>query len=203
MVGLTAGAWTPGGAGPRQPRTGSRRSVTRCRRRSSRERRRPFPAAEGGRAQHDEHEIPVSIAAALPSLAVMDITNDVSREVAPPRSPTASRTSTRRARNDRAGAGAGDGLLRGSRGAARARRPVEPEPREKLLAFLLGPRSEQVPSPTARCASASGSGSSSSRSTRNTVPSGRSRCSASALPRAFSRPPQSDSVRMNRTQSTQ
>jgi Uncharacterized conserved protein len=91
-------------------------------------------------------EVPYSIAAALPSLSVMDITNDVSREVAA--SGVTSGIAYLHARERplaRARAGARDGLLRGSRVAARARRAREAALRERLLAFLLGPRSEQVP----------------------------------------------------------
>src|SRR5207244_4929609 len=43
---------------------------------------RPLQAAQGGRTGMTTVEVPYSIAAALPSLSVMDIRNDVSREVA-------------------------------------------------------------------------------------------------------------------------
>ena len=91
-------------------------------------------------------EIPVSIAAALPSLSVMDITNDVSREVAS------------------SGVGSGIAYLHTGSELSLVRVqeretgffedlesllervvPSKLRSRERLLAFLLGPRSEQVP----------------------------------------------------------
>lgn len=91
-------------------------------------------------------EIPVSIAAALPSLSVMDITNDVSREVAA------------------AGVESGIAFLHAESPYSLIRVqeretgffedlesllervvPSSSRSRERLLAFLLGPRSEQVP----------------------------------------------------------
>ncbi|HLX33248.1 MAG TPA: YjbQ family protein [Gaiellaceae bacterium] len=91
-------------------------------------------------------EIPVSIAAALPSLSVMDITNDVSREVAA------------------AGVDSGIAFLHAESQLSLIRVqeretgffedlesllervvPSSLRSRERLLAFLLGPRSEQVP----------------------------------------------------------
>src|SRR5581483_6298183 len=47
-----------------------------------RPRARQFPAPEGGRARMTSIEVPYSIAAALPTLSVMDITNEVSKAVA-------------------------------------------------------------------------------------------------------------------------
>jgi thiamine phosphate synthase YjbQ (UPF0047 family) len=90
-------------------------------------------------------EIPFSIAAALPSLAVVDVTNEVAREVA--RSPY------------------GDGIAYVSSGESSLVRIAERESglfedlecflerlvpkgagdRERTLAFLLGPRTEQIP----------------------------------------------------------
>ena len=90
-------------------------------------------------------EIPFSIAAALPSLAVVDVTNDVSRAVS--RSPY------------------GDGIAYVSSGPSSLVRiaeresglfedlecflerlvPKESSGRERMLAFLLGPRTEQIP----------------------------------------------------------
>jgi thiamine phosphate synthase YjbQ (UPF0047 family) len=91
-------------------------------------------------------EVPYSIAAALPSLSVMDITNDVSREVA------------------ESGVGAGIVYLHSASPLSLVRVqeretgffedleqllervvPAKLRSRERLLAFLLGPRSEQVP----------------------------------------------------------
>jgi thiamine phosphate synthase YjbQ (UPF0047 family) len=91
-------------------------------------------------------EIPVSIAAALPSLAVMDITNDVSREVVAAdvqdgiaflhaESPhTIIRVQERET-----------GFFEDLEALLERVVPSSERRREKLLAFLLGPRSEQVP----------------------------------------------------------
>jgi thiamine phosphate synthase YjbQ (UPF0047 family) len=91
-------------------------------------------------------EIPYSVAAALPSLAVLDITNDVSREVA--------------------ATGLDSGIVYITAGAERSLVrvqeresgffcdledllirlvPLELGERERLLTLLLGPRTEQVP----------------------------------------------------------
>ena len=91
-------------------------------------------------------EIPVSIAAALPSLAVMDITNDVARELAAADvrdsiaflhadSPhTIIRVQERET-----------GFFEDLESLLERVVPSSQRSREKLLAFLLGPRSEQVP----------------------------------------------------------
>jgi thiamine phosphate synthase YjbQ (UPF0047 family) len=91
-------------------------------------------------------EIPVSIAAALPSLSVMDITNDVSREVAAS-SVTAgiaylhaeSPLSLVRVQERETG------FFEDLESLLERVVPSSLRSREKLLAFLLGPRSEQVP----------------------------------------------------------
>jgi thiamine phosphate synthase YjbQ (UPF0047 family) len=91
-------------------------------------------------------EVPYSIAAALPSLSVMDITNDVSREVA------------------ESGVSSGIAYLHTGNTLSLVRVqeretgffedleqllervvPGSQRSREQLLAFLLGPRSEQIP----------------------------------------------------------
>jgi thiamine phosphate synthase YjbQ (UPF0047 family) len=91
-------------------------------------------------------EVPYSIAAALPSLSVMDITNDVSREVS------------------ESGVSSGIAYLHSASTLSLVRVqeretgffedleqllervvPGSLRSRERLLAFLLGPRSEQVP----------------------------------------------------------
>jgi thiamine phosphate synthase YjbQ (UPF0047 family) len=90
-------------------------------------------------------EIPYSIAAALPSLAVLDITNDVAHEVAD------------------AGPGCGiayvssggeslvrvgereTGFFRDLETLLRRLLPHETLDRERLLGFLLGPLTEQIP----------------------------------------------------------
>ena len=91
-------------------------------------------------------EIPVSIAAALPSLAVMDITNDVARGVAAhpvddgiaflhADSPhTIIRVQERET-----------GFFEDLEALLERVVPSSQARREKLLAFLLGPRSEQIP----------------------------------------------------------
>ena len=91
-------------------------------------------------------EIPVSIAAALPSLAVMDITNDVSRAVAAhpvdhgiaflhaDSSHTIIRVQERET-----------GFFEDLEALLERVVPSSQRRREKLLAFLLGPRSEQIP----------------------------------------------------------
>jgi thiamine phosphate synthase YjbQ (UPF0047 family) len=90
-------------------------------------------------------EVPYSIAAALPSLAVLDITNDVAHEVADA--------------GVRSGiayiSGSGESLVRASEREAGLFEdleelcsrlvPLETRERERLLAFLLGPRTEHVP----------------------------------------------------------
>jgi thiamine phosphate synthase YjbQ (UPF0047 family) len=91
-------------------------------------------------------EIPYSVAAVLPTLTVMDITNDVSREVA------------RSGRSDGVAyisSGAGPALVRVNEretgffedleGLLERIVPLEDEQRERLLQLLLGPRTEQVP----------------------------------------------------------
>jgi thiamine phosphate synthase YjbQ (UPF0047 family) len=90
-------------------------------------------------------EIPYSIAAALPSLAVLDITNEVAHDVA--------------------AAGHGEGIAYVSSGEHCLVRiaeregglfedlecflerlvPKETPERQRMLAFLLGPRTEQIP----------------------------------------------------------
>ena len=90
-------------------------------------------------------EVPYSIAAALPSLAVLDITNEIAHEVA--------------------AADFGSGIAYVSSGAEALVRvnereggffcdlevllarlvPLELPERERMLGFLLGPRTEQIP----------------------------------------------------------
>ena len=89
-------------------------------------------------------EVPYSIAAALPSLSVMDITNDVSREVA------------------ESGVTAGIAYLHTASTLSRVQEretgffedlesllervvPGKLRSRERLVAFLLSPRSEHIP----------------------------------------------------------
>ena len=91
-------------------------------------------------------EIPVSIAAALPSLAVMDITNDVARQVA-----------TAEVKDGIAFLHADSphtiirvqewetGFFEDLESLLERVVPSSQRRREKLLAFLLGPRSEQIP----------------------------------------------------------
>jgi thiamine phosphate synthase YjbQ (UPF0047 family) len=92
-------------------------------------------------------EIPYSIAAALPSLAVLDITNEVARDVAEAEpthgiafiSTTCEHPCVVRVNEREAGffedlASLLDRLV-----------PLSTGERERMLTFLLGPRSEQVP----------------------------------------------------------
>ena len=91
-------------------------------------------------------EVPYSIAAALPSLSVMDITNDVSREVAASDVPsgiaflhTTSELSLVRVQERETG------FFEDLESLLERVVPGSQRSRERLVAFLLGPRSEQVP----------------------------------------------------------
>ena len=91
-------------------------------------------------------EVPYSIAAALPSLSVMDITNDVSREVGEcgvssgiAYLHTASTLSLIRVQERETG------FFEDLESLLERVVPGNVRSREQLVAFLLGPRSEQVP----------------------------------------------------------
>jgi thiamine phosphate synthase YjbQ (UPF0047 family) len=91
-------------------------------------------------------EVPYSIAAALPSLSVMDITNDVSRQVAECGKSagiayvhTDSTLSLVRVQERETG------FFEDLESLLERVVPGSLRSREHLLAFLLGPRSEQVP----------------------------------------------------------
>jgi thiamine phosphate synthase YjbQ (UPF0047 family) len=91
-------------------------------------------------------EVPYSIAAALPSLSVMDITNDVSREVGEcgvdagiAYLHSASTLSLIRVQERETG------FFEDLESLLERVVPGSQRSREQLLAFLLGPRSEQVP----------------------------------------------------------
>ena len=91
-------------------------------------------------------EIPYSIACALPSLTVVDITNDVAHEVAgselgsgiayisPSEEPRLIRVNERES-----------GLFADLDELLVRLVPLEIRERERLIAFLLGPRTEQIP----------------------------------------------------------
>jgi thiamine phosphate synthase YjbQ (UPF0047 family) len=90
-------------------------------------------------------EIPVSIAAALPNLTVLDITNDVRREVAstggsgiafvsPNGDPSLIRVQERET-----------GFFCDLEGLLERLVPLEAEERARLVSMLLGPRTEQIP----------------------------------------------------------
>ena len=90
-------------------------------------------------------EIPVSIAAALPNLTVVDITNDVRREieqvggsgiayVSPNGDPSLIRVQERET-----------GLFSDMEVMLERLVPLEAGDRERLLSLLLGPRTEQIP----------------------------------------------------------
>jgi len=90
-------------------------------------------------------EIPLSIAAALPNLTVLDITNDVSREVAsqggsgiafvsPNGDPSLIRVQERET-----------GFFSDLECMLERLVPLQAGERERLVSFLLGPRTEQIP----------------------------------------------------------
>jgi thiamine phosphate synthase YjbQ (UPF0047 family) len=90
-------------------------------------------------------EIPVSIAAALPNLTVLDITNDVRREIAstggsgiafvsPNGDPSLIRVQERET-----------GFFSDLEGLLERLFPLEAEERARLVSMLLGPRTEQIP----------------------------------------------------------
>jgi len=90
-------------------------------------------------------EIPVSIAAALPNLTVLDITNEVRREVAstggsgiafvsPNGDPSLIRVQERES-----------GFFTDLECLLERLIPLEAEERTRLVAMLLGPRTEQIP----------------------------------------------------------
>jgi len=91
-------------------------------------------------------EVPYSIAAALPSLSVMDITNDVSREVAASGVAsgiaylhTASTLSLVRVQERETG------FFEDLESLLERVVPGKLRSRERLVSFLLGPRSEHIP----------------------------------------------------------
>jgi thiamine phosphate synthase YjbQ (UPF0047 family) len=90
-------------------------------------------------------EIPLSVAAALPNLTVLDITNDVQREVAtkggsgiafvsPNGDPSLIRVQERET-----------GFFSDLECLLGRLVPLEAEERERLVSLLLGPRTEQIP----------------------------------------------------------
>ena len=90
-------------------------------------------------------EIPLSIAAALPNLTVLDITNDISREIArcggsgiayvsPNGDPSLIRVQERES-----------GLFCDLETMIELLVPLDATARERLVSFLLGPRTEQIP----------------------------------------------------------
>jgi len=90
-------------------------------------------------------EIPVSIAAALPNLTVLDITNDVKHEVAasggsgiafvsPNGDPSLIRVQERET-----------GFFEDLGGLLERLVPLEADERARLVSMLLGPRTEQIP----------------------------------------------------------
>ena len=90
-------------------------------------------------------EIPVSIAAALPNLTVLDITNEVQREIAtaggsgiafvsPNGDPSLIRVQERET-----------GFFSDLECMLERLVPLEADERERLVSLLLGPRSEQIP----------------------------------------------------------
>ena len=90
-------------------------------------------------------EVPYSIAAALPTLSVMDVTNDVAQTLV--RSGRSDGIAYIHATHGRSliRIQGGDGVLRGCRGLLELIVPREVDGRERLVAALVAPRSEQVP----------------------------------------------------------
>lgn len=91
-------------------------------------------------------EVPYSIAAALPSLSVMDITNDVSREVAA--ADVTHGIAFVHAESELCLVRVQEretGFFEDLESLLERVVPGNLRSRERLLAFLLGPRSEQVP----------------------------------------------------------
>jgi thiamine phosphate synthase YjbQ (UPF0047 family) len=90
-------------------------------------------------------EVPYSIAAALPSLAVLDITNEIAREVAEAEVPSgiayvSSGSDSLVRVNEREA-----GFFNDLEAFLQRLVPEEADGRERLLALLLGPRTEQIP----------------------------------------------------------
>ncbi len=90
-------------------------------------------------------DVPYSIAAALPSLAVLDITNEVAHEIAEAELASgiayvSSGGDSLVRVNEREG-----GFFHDLEALLRRLVPEEMEARERLLALLLGPRTEQIP----------------------------------------------------------
>ena len=90
-------------------------------------------------------EIPYSIAAALPSLAVLDITNEVAHEIAEGDvacgiAYVSSAGDALVRVNEREG-----GFFHDLEALLRRLVPEETDARDRLLALLLGPRTEQIP----------------------------------------------------------
>ena len=90
-------------------------------------------------------EIPVSIAAALPNLTVLDITNDVRREVASTGgsgiafvSPNGDPSLIRVQESE-------SGFFSDLEDLLERLIPLEAEERARLVSMLLGPRTEQIP----------------------------------------------------------
>jgi len=90
-------------------------------------------------------EIPISIAAALPTLTVLDITNEIQREVAatggsgiafvsPNGDPSLIRVQERET-----------GFFSDLESLLERLVPLEADERDRLIALLLGPRTEQIP----------------------------------------------------------
>jgi thiamine phosphate synthase YjbQ (UPF0047 family) len=91
-------------------------------------------------------EIPYSVAAALPTLAVLDITNDVAREIAA--SDLDAGIAYVSARSERSLVRVNEresGFFCDLEDLLVRLVPIEADDRERLVCLLLGPRTEQVP----------------------------------------------------------
>src|SRR5206468_9846791 len=134
-----------GGSRPRGARAARRARLRGGRGGHRRSRGRPFPPAQGGDGSlMTSVEIPMSVAAALPTLSVFDITNDVSHELrghpvpsglayVTPRAPLSMVRVTERE----------SGFFCDLENLLMRLVPPDTTDRERLLLMLLGPRSEQ------------------------------------------------------------
>lgn len=133
-------------------------------------------------------EIPYSIAAALPSLSVIDITNEVARAI--DRGEVEHGVAFVSPRDERALVRVNEreaGVFEDFEALLARLVPCEREEREALLALLLGPCGSMSRSSRAASSSASGSESCSSPSTANAIPAGASRSSVSGTPESLFR----------------
>ena len=174
-VGVTAGASTPEELVQAVLARLAESRVRRARRGDRRPRGRPLPASPAGGCEMTSIQIPQSVAAALPTLSVFDITNEVAaRRRQPARPITASRTSPPRVPTSLVRVSEREsGFFCDVEALLERFVPGSRADRERMLLALLGPRTEQIPFATAGSASGSGSACSSSASTATRAPTTR------------------------------